>query len=58
LRLLYEASPLAMVARDAGGTASTGTEDVLEVVPTALHQRIPLYIGSKPDVAEAIALIN
>jgi fructose-1,6-bisphosphatase I len=58
LRLLYEAAPLAMVARDAGGAASIGTMDVLDVVPDHLHQRVPLYIGSKPDVAEAVRLLN
>jgi fructose-1,6-bisphosphatase I len=50
LRLLYEANPLAMVAENAGGLASTGTGRVLDVEPTALHQRTPLYIGSKNDV--------
>jgi fructose-1,6-bisphosphatase I len=50
LRLLYEAAPLGMVVEQAGGTASTGTERILDVVPTSLHQRIPLIIGSTDDV--------
>ena len=50
LRLLYEASPLAMVVEQAGGTASTGTQRILDVVPTSLHQRVPLIIGSTDDV--------
>ncbi|MCB9869759.1 MAG: class 1 fructose-bisphosphatase [Planctomycetes bacterium] len=58
LRLLYECSPLAMVAREAGGAASTGTMDVLDVVPEALHQRVPLFIGAKDDVAEAVRLLQ
>lgn len=58
LRLLYEAAPLALVAREAGGAASTGLQDVLDVKPEALHQRVPLYIGSKPDVAEAVRLLH
>lgn len=58
LRLLYEASPLAMVARQAGGLAHTGKADVLEVVPEALHQRVPLFIGARSDVEEAIGLLN
>jgi len=58
LRLLYEASPLAFVAHAAGGAASTGTQPVLEVVPTELHQRVPLYIGSKLDVEDAVRMIN
>ena len=52
LRLLYEASPLAMVAEQAGGAASTGLERILDVEPTSLHQRVPLIIGSSDDVAE------
>ena len=52
LRLLYEASPLAMVAEQAGGAASTGEKRILEIQPTSLHQRVPLIIGSREDVAE------
>lgn len=58
LRLLYEAAPMAMVARAAGGDASTGRETILEIVPTQLHQRVPLYIGSKLDVADAVRMIG
>jgi fructose-1,6-bisphosphatase I len=58
LRLLYEASPLAFVANAAGGDASTGKERILDVVPSELHQRVPLYIGSKLDVADAVKMIN
>ncbi len=52
LRLLYEASPLAMVVEQAGGLASTGSQRILDLVPTALHQRVPLLIGSREDVLE------
>jgi fructose-1,6-bisphosphatase I len=58
LRLLYEAAPVAMLARAAGGDASTGTQPILDVVPTELHQRVPLYIGSKLDVADAVRMIR
>ena len=58
LRLLYEASPMAMIATQAGGLASTGDKSVLEVTPTELHQRVPLYIGSKLDVQDAIARVG
>ncbi len=58
LRLLYECAPLAMVARQAGGWASTGKEDVLEVEATELHQRVPFYIGSRGDVEEAVRLLS
>jgi fructose-1,6-bisphosphatase I len=50
LRLMYEAAPLAMVTEQAGGRASTGTQHILDVVPTTLHQRVPLLIGSAEDV--------
>ncbi len=53
LRLLYEANPLAFIAEQAGGAASTGDERVMDVAPTELHQRTALIIGSKNDVAEA-----
>ncbi|MEO6878637.1 MAG: class 1 fructose-bisphosphatase [Gemmatimonadaceae bacterium] len=50
LRLLYEANPLAFIVEQAGGAASTGTQRILDVQPTELHQRTPLYIGSKNEV--------
>jgi fructose-1,6-bisphosphatase I len=53
LRLLYEAAPLAFIAEKAGGLASDGTRRILDIMPTALHQRTPLYIGSPDDVREA-----
>jgi fructose-1,6-bisphosphatase I len=46
LRLLYEAAPLAMIAEGAGGKASNGRKRILDVEPTELHQRTPLFIGS------------
>jgi fructose-1,6-bisphosphatase I len=50
LRLLYEANPLAFICEQAGGAATDGTQRVLDIVPTELHQRVPLFIGSKRDV--------
>ena len=54
LRLLYECSPIAMLAEQAGGRASTGCKDVLEIVPDSLHQRVPFYVGNSElvDLAE------
>ena len=54
LRLLYECSPIAMLAKQAGGRASTGARDVLEVIPDSLHQRVPFYAGNSElvDLAE------
>jgi fructose-1,6-bisphosphatase I len=57
LRLLYENGPLAMVCDRAGGAASDGVQDILDITPTSLHQRTPLYLGSKGDVAEAVKLL-
>jgi fructose-1,6-bisphosphatase I len=58
LRLLYEGNPLAMVVEQAGGKAGTGTMRILDVAPKALHQRVPLLIGSADDVSMAEAFIQ
>jgi fructose-1,6-bisphosphatase I len=50
LRLLYEANPLAFIVEQAGGAASDGAQRILDVIPTELHQRTPLYIGSAAEV--------
>lgn len=50
LRLMCEAAPLAMVVENAGGYASDGRRSILDITPTDLHQRVPLYIGSREDV--------
>jgi fructose-1,6-bisphosphatase I/sedoheptulose-1,7-bisphosphatase/fructose-1,6-bisphosphatase I len=50
LRLLYEASPAAMIVEAAGGAASTGRERVLDLEPAELHQRVPLILGSRAEV--------
>jgi fructose-1,6-bisphosphatase I len=56
LRLLYEAAPLAMICEQAGGRASDGSRDILELEPESLHQRTPLYLGSSGlvDLAERV----
>lgn len=58
LRLMYEANPMAMVIEEAGGLASTGQEPILELQATELHQRVPLFMGSKLDVEQAIEFEN
>src|SRR6266516_1919535 len=57
LRLLYEAAPLALVVEQAGGAATDGRRPILDVVPQSLHQRTPLFIGSKADVAFASEIL-
>jgi fructose-1,6-bisphosphatase I len=53
LRLMYEANPLSMIVEQAGGRSSNGKERILEIQPTSLHQRTPLFIGSEDDVKTA-----
>ncbi len=57
LRLLYEAAPLALVVEQAGGAATDGRRRIVELTPTSLHQRTPLVIGSKSDVAFATEVL-
>jgi fructose-1,6-bisphosphatase I len=54
LRLLYECNPLAFIVEQAGGKASDGKNRIVDLQPTSLHQRVPLFIGSKEmvDLAE------
>ncbi len=58
LRLLYECNALALIAEQAGGRASDGKQRILDIVPKALHQRSPLYIGSRAMVDKAEGYIN
>ncbi|MCP4665117.1 MAG: class 1 fructose-bisphosphatase [Deltaproteobacteria bacterium] len=58
LRLMVEANPLAMVVKEAGGYASDGHGPILEIDPGELHQRVPLYIGSRKDVELAESYIS
>lgn len=53
LRLLYEAAPLAFIAEQAGGYASDGRGNILDLLPQELHQRVPLFIGDKGLVQAA-----
>ncbi|MFT3674954.1 MAG: class 1 fructose-bisphosphatase [Chitinophagaceae bacterium] len=47
LRLLYECNPFAFIVEVAGGRATNGTQRILDIMPTQLHQRTPMFIGSK-----------
>jgi len=58
LRLLYEAAPLALVVEQAGGRATDGCRSILDLVPEDLHQKTPLVIGSRDDVAFAARVIG
>lgn len=52
LRLLYEANPVAMLAEQAGGMAIDGRQRILDIVPESIHQRTPLIVGSRQEVAD------
>jgi fructose-1,6-bisphosphatase I len=50
LRLLYEANPIAFLAEQAGGLATDGKQNILDITPTKVHQRTPLLVGSREDM--------
>ena len=50
LRYLYEAAPMAFLVEQAGGQATTGAERILDVLPTKLHERVPVFLGSKDEI--------
>jgi fructose-1,6-bisphosphatase I len=55
LRLMYEANPMAFLVEQAGGLATNGRERILDVVPTKLHQRVSVFLGSKKEVERVTA---
>lgn len=55
LRLLYEANPLAFIAEQAGGSATDGKQRILDKIPTSLHERTSLIIGSKDEVERVLS---
>lgn len=50
LRYLYEAAPLAFIAEQAGGKATDGRKEIMKIIPSELHQRVPLFIGSSDEM--------
>jgi len=50
LRLMYEANPMAFIVEQAGGAATNGEQRILDIVPTSLHQRVAVFLGSKNEV--------
>lgn len=57
LRLLYEANPIAFLAEQAGGIASDGKERIMDLIPTAVHQRVPFMCGSSEMVKKAMEFL-
>ncbi|XP_067130654.1 fructose-1,6-bisphosphatase 1 isoform X2 [Centruroides vittatus] len=56
LRLLYECNPMAFIMENAGGLATNGKKPILDIVPENIHQRSPIFLGSKEDVEDIINL--
>ncbi len=54
LRLMYECNPMAFILEAAGGVASWGGGNIMDINPTELHQRTPIFIGSKNMVNKAL----
>jgi fructose-1,6-bisphosphatase I len=53
LRLMYEANPMSFLVEQAGGACTDGRQRMLEIAPTQLHQRVPVFLGSKDEVEAA-----
>ena len=58
LRLLYEANPLAFIAEQAGGMALSGEQRILDIQPQGIHQRTPLVLGGKSEMAEFVRCLR
>lgn len=54
LRLMYEGNPMAYIIEKAGGLATTGHIPILDHQPTKIHERVPVFLGSRDDVQELI----
>jgi len=58
LRLLYECNPIAFLTEQAGGIATDGQVDILDIVPSQIHERAPLYCGSSSMVKKLLEFIK
>jgi fructose-1,6-bisphosphatase I len=58
LRLLYECNPIAFLAEQAGGAASDGEQRILSKVPTDMHERTALYVGSRDEVETVLSFVR
>jgi len=58
LRLLCEVAPMAFILEQAGGAATDGEQNILDIKPSALHERVPVFIGSKLDVEKATSIMQ
>ena len=58
LRLLYECNPMALLAEQAGGMATNGVQRILDIEPKSVHERTPLFVGSKAMVEDVMRCIQ
>lgn len=58
LRLMYEGNPMAMLIEQAGGAATTGRMNIMDVQPNDIHQRVPIMLGSKNEVNKAMSYLK
>ncbi len=58
LRLLYEANPIAFLAEQAGGRATDGQRNILEIQPDSLHQRTSLLVGSREEIDSLMQMVR
>ncbi|MDL1957872.1 MAG: class 1 fructose-bisphosphatase [Deltaproteobacteria bacterium] len=58
LRLLCEVAPMAYILKLAGGAATDGEQNILDIKPSALHERVPVFLGSKLDVEKATDIMQ
>lgn len=58
LRLMYECNPMSFIIEIAGGMGHTSKERILDIQPSELHQRVPIFIGSKNMVEKAVEILN
>lgn len=58
LRLMYEANPMAFIVEQAGGLCANGKEHILDIKPQGLHQRVPVILGSKEEVARVMSYFD
>eukprot|EP00746_Dinoflagellata_sp_MGD_P152583 gnl/MRDRNA2_/MRDRNA2_83763_c0_seq1.p1 gnl/MRDRNA2_/MRDRNA2_83763_c0~~gnl/MRDRNA2_/MRDRNA2_83763_c0_seq1.p1 ORF type:complete len:478 (-),score=102.49 gnl/MRDRNA2_/MRDRNA2_83763_c0_seq1:39-1472(-) len=52
LRLLYEGAPMSFIVEQAGGKSTTGSQRIMEITPSGVHQRVPVFLGSAEDIDE------
>ena len=55
---MYECNPMAFIVSQAGGMATNGKIDILDIVPKTIHERAPIVIGSPEDVKEYLTFVK